>query len=130
MISLRLRVVSACAALMLMIVAAAILLRTGRPIVAVLFAPAAILFLPLFASTRPPQPEDWEILSDNVARFRMAALVCFTTAVLVHGATVTMNLDASVAALGVAWWAVGFGLIPFAVYFASRRALLEDDTFD
>jgi len=34
------------------------------------------------------------------------------------------------AALGVAWWAVGFGMIPFTLYFASRRAMLEDDTTD
>ena len=39
-----------------------------------------------------------------------------------------LRLGGSVASLGVAWWAVGFGLIPFALYFASRRAMLEDDT--
>ena len=99
-----------------------------------LFAPAAIFALPLFASNRPPREEEWASLNENVARFRTAGLVCFTLAVLMQAAIAALRLGAPVnarlAALGVAWWAVGFGLIPFALYFASRRAMLEDDSTD
>jgi hypothetical protein len=96
---------------------------THRPIVAALFALAAVLALPLFASTRPPRAEEWDALNENVARFRTAGLICFTIAILINLAPTNDRI----AALGVAWWAVGFGLIPFALYFASRRAMLEDD---
>jgi len=123
MISTRLRIAAALAAFAVASIACYVLWHAGRPIAAVLFAPAALLALPLFASTRPPRIEEWDALNENVARFRTAGLVCFTLAVL-------MNLAPSnerVAALGVAWWAVGFGMVPFTLYFASRRAMLEDD---
>jgi hypothetical protein len=55
-------------------------------------------------------------------------------AILVHTAMATMRLGGPAserfAAFGVAWWAVGFGLLPFTLYFASRRAMLEDDSAD
>ncbi len=134
MISIRLRLASAVAAAAIFIVACYVLVHARRPVAAVLFAPAALLCLPLFASRRPPRIEEWPALNDNVARFRTAGLVCFTMAVVAHTATVALNLGAALserlAAFGVAWWAVGFGLIPFAFYFASRRAMLEDDSTD
>jgi hypothetical protein len=123
MISTRLRIAAAIAALAVAIAACYLLLYARRPIGAVLFAPAAVLVLPLFASTRPPRAEEWDALNENVARFRTAGLICFTMAVLINIA----QPGERVAALGVAWWAVGFGMIPFALYFASRRAMLEDD---
>src|SRR5262249_2189784 len=113
-------------ALAIAAVACYVLVRAKRPIVAVLFAPAAVLVLPLFASTRPPQREEWTSLNENVARFRTAGLICFSVAVLIN----VVDTRGRVAAPGVAWWAVGFGLIPFALYFASRRAMLEDDSTD
>ena len=123
MISLRLRIAAGLAALLVAAAACYVLVRTHRPVLAALFVPAAVLALPLFASTRPPRAEEWDALNDNVMRFRTAGLICFTVAVLINIAPPSDRM----AALGVAWWAVGFGLIPFALYFASRRAMLEDD---
>ena len=134
MISFRLRLAAAVAALAIFVAASYVLIRAHRPIAAVFFAPAAMLCLPLFASNRPPRMEEWAALNENVARFRTAGLICFSIAILVHSATAMMRLGAPViervAAFGVAWWAVGFGLIPFTLYFASRRAMLEDDSAD
>jgi hypothetical protein len=123
MISTRVRLAMGLAALIVAAAACYVLLRTHRPIGAALFAPAAMLALPLFASNRPPRAEEWDALNENVARFRMAGMVCFTIAVLIN----VGHPSDSVAALGVAWWAVGFALLPFALYFASRRAMLEED---
>jgi hypothetical protein len=133
MISVRLRLASALAAAAIFVAACYILVHARRPLAAVLFAPAALLCLPLFASRRPPRLEEWPLLNDNVARFRTAGLICFSLAVVAHSLTIALDLGAAgerLAALGVAWWAVGFGLIPFAFYFASRRAMLEDDSTD
>ncbi len=120
MFTLRFRVAAASGALAVATLACYLLVHTGRPIAAALFAPAALLSLPLFAATRPPRQEEWNALNENVARFRTAGLVCFTVAVLI-------NTTGRLATLGVAWWAVGFGMIPFTLYFASRRAMLEED---
>lgn len=134
MISFRLRLAAAVAAIAIFAAACYALVRAQRPIAAALFAPAALLCLPLFASNRPPRMEDWPVLNENVARFRTAGLVCFSMAIVVHTATVVMRLGTPVterfAAFGVAWWTVGFGLVPFTLYFASRRAMLEDDSVD
>ena len=126
MFTVRIRIVTALGAFALVVAACYLLAQTKRPIGAVLFAPAAVLALPLFASNRPPRREEWTSLNENVARFRTAGLVCFTIAVMINAAPA----NNSIAALGVAWWAVGFGMIPFALYFASRRAMLEDDSTD
>jgi tellurite resistance protein TehA-like permease len=134
MISFRLRLAAAVAAIAIFTAACYVLVRAQRPIAAVLFAPAALLCLPLFASNRPPRLEEWPALNENVARFRTAGLICFTMAILLHTSTMTMRLggpaSGRVAAFGVAWWAVGFGLVPVTMYFASRRAMLEDDSVD
>jgi len=133
MISFRLRLASAFAAAAICAFALWAVVE-GRSVAAALFAPGAALLLPLFASRRPPRADEWDALSDNVARFRTAGLICFTIAVVAHTIAVMMSVGAAasdqIAALGVAWWAVGFGLVPFAFYFASRRAMLEDDSFD
>ena len=123
MISTRLRIAAALAALAVAVAACYVLVHTHRPMAAALFAPAIVLALPLFASTRPPRLDERDALNENVARFRTAGLICFSLAVLINLAP----SSGRVAALGVAWWAVGFGLIPFTLYFASRRAMLEDD---
>ena len=125
MISFRLRLAAAVAAIAIFAAACYVLIRAQRPIAAVFFAPAALLCLPLFASNRPPRLEEWPALNENVARFRTAGLICFSIAILVH-----TTAGARFAAFGVAWWAVGFGLVPFTLYFASRRAMLEDDSAD
>jgi hypothetical protein len=126
MVTIRLRLAAGFAALALVVFACYMLIHAKRPIATVLFAPAAILALPLFASNRPPRQEERASLNENVARFRTAGLVCLTVAVVVNVASTSERA----VAFGVAWWAVGFGLIPFALYFASRRAMLEDDSTD
>ena len=123
MISSRLRLAAALVAIAIFAAGCYVLIRAQRPIAAVLFAPAALLCLPLFASNRPPRMEEWPALNENVARFRTAGLICFTIAILV-------SPSQRFAAFGVAWWAVGFALVPFTLYFASRRAMLEDDSAD
>jgi len=134
MISFRVRVFAGVSAAALVSAACYLVVSAGRPVGAVLFAPAALLSLPLFAAKRPPRLEDWPLLDENVTRFRTAGLVCFSMAILTNAATLALRLGATateqVAAFGVAWWAVGFGLVPFALYFASRRAMLEDDSID
>ena len=134
MITVRLRIASGIAAAALLTAAWYVLVREERLIGAVLLAPAALLCIPLFASSRPPRIEELKTLDENAARFRAAGLICFTIAVLVHTAAAVLRLGAPLsqrfAAFGVAWWAVGFGMVPFAVYFASRRAMLEDDSAD
>ena len=134
MISFRRRLAAAVAAIAIFAAGCYVLVRAQRPIAALLFAPAALLCLPLFASNRPPRMEEWPALNENVARFRTAGLICFTIAILAHTATMLIRLGTPVseriAAFGVAWWAVGFGLVPFTLYFASRRAMLEDDSAD
>jgi hypothetical protein len=134
MISFRVRFLAGVSAAVLCVFACWIAVQTRRPIAVVLFAPAALLAMPLFAARRPPCLEDWPMLDENVSRFRTAGLICFSLAVLAHTATLALRLGSEamerVAALGVAWWAVGFGLIPFALYFASRRAMLEDDSIE
>lgn len=126
MFTLRFRIAAAVGALAIAVLACWVLVKTRRPIAAALFAPAALMALPLFASTHPPRPEEWAALNENVTRFRTAGLVCFSFAIVINA----LATSGAVAALGVAWWAVGFGLVPFAVYFASRRAMLEDDSTD
>jgi len=134
MISFKLRVAAGVAAAALFALVCTVVVRTQRPLAAILFAPVALLLLPLFASRRPPRMDEWPLLDDNVTRFRTAGLICFSFAVLAHSITLIFRLGNAateqVAAFGVAWWAVGFGLIPFALYFASRRAMLEDDSID
>jgi tellurite resistance protein TehA-like permease len=134
MISFRLRIAAALAAAVFFAAACYLLVQQRRAIAAILFAPAALCCVPMFAAKRPPRPEEWEALDENVTRFRTAGLACFTIAVLANVATIALRLGGPaterVAAFGVAWWAVGFGMVPFAVYFASRRAMLEDDSAD
>ena len=68
-------------------------------------------------------------LSENVVRYGIAALICFTTAVLIYVTVVVshLNRDAveSIAALGVAWWLVGCGLVPLTAYWAWRRSVFD-----
>ena len=68
-------------------------------------------------------------LTENVVRYGTAALVCFTIAVTSYlcVAVIRMSSDTvqRVAALGVAWWLVGCGLVPLTGYWAWRRAQLD-----
>jgi hypothetical protein len=65
-------------------------------------------------------------LTENVVRYGMAALICFCIAVLIYGFVVAVHMSAarveSIAALGIAWWLVGCGLVPLTAYWAWRRS--------
>jgi len=75
---------------------------------------------------RPGGPEP---LSENLVRYRTAALLCFAIAVALYTAVALLHLgpalSESLAALGVAWWLVGCGLVPLTCYWAWRRAQEE-----
>ena len=68
-------------------------------------------------------------LSENVVRYGTAALVCFTIAVAAYVCVVVLRMSTNavqrIAALGVAWWLVGCGLVPLTAYWAWRRSLLD-----
>jgi len=68
-------------------------------------------------------------LTENVVRYGTAALICFSMAVLMYVTVVTTPFSAatieSLAALGVAWWLVGCGLVPLAGYWAWRRVQFD-----
>ncbi len=68
-------------------------------------------------------------LTENVARFGRAALICFSIAVLLYFAVVTLHMSLlsanRLASLGVAWWLVGCGLLPLTGYWAWRRSQLD-----
>ena len=70
-------------------------------------------------------------LTENIVRYGTAALICFSIAVLMYAAVVTTPFSASIieslAALGVAWWLVGCGLVPLAGYWAWRRSQFDRD---
>jgi hypothetical protein len=70
-----------------------------------------------------------DALTENVVRYGAAAFLCFSFAVLVYVAVVTGHLRPAIvenlAALGVAWWLVGCGLVPLTAYWAWRRAQLD-----
>jgi glucan phosphoethanolaminetransferase (alkaline phosphatase superfamily) len=73
-------------------------------------------------------------LTENVVRYGTAALVCFTIAVITYVlvAVTRMSSDTmqEVAALGVAWWLVGCGLVPLTAYWAWRRSLFDRSSSD
>ena len=68
-------------------------------------------------------------LTENVVRYGTAALVCFTLAVTTYVCVVAVRMSSEavqqVAALGVAWWLVGCGLVPLTAYWAWRRAQFD-----
>jgi len=68
-------------------------------------------------------------LTENVVRYGTAALVCFTLAVVTYVCVVALRMSTDavqrIAALGVAWWLVGCGLVPLTAYWAWRRAQFD-----
>jgi hypothetical protein len=68
-------------------------------------------------------------LTENVVRYGTAALVCFTIAVVTYVCVVALRMSTDavqrIAALGVAWWLVGCGLVPLTAYWAWRRAQFD-----
>jgi hypothetical protein len=62
-------------------------------------------------------------------RYGTAALVCFTIAVTAYVCVVVLRMSSNavqrIAALGVAWWLVGCGLVPLTAYWAWRRSQLD-----
>lgn len=90
-----------------------------------------VLFAPLFASRSTPSVDDEQRLAAGANRFRIAAMICFTVAGLTWMAVMTLRgsheTANSIAALGVAWWVVGFALTPVAAYYYSRLAMIPSD---
>jgi hypothetical protein len=72
---------------------------------------------------------DRDALTENVVRYGAAAFICFSFAVVMYVAVVAGHLGPAIvenlAALGVAWWLVGCGLVPLTAYWAWRRAQLD-----
>jgi hypothetical protein len=68
-------------------------------------------------------------LTENVVRYGTAALVCFTIAVMTYVCIVALHMSTDavqrIAALGVAWWLVGCGLVPLTAYWAWRRSQID-----
>ena len=68
-------------------------------------------------------------LTENVVRYGTAALVCFTLAVTTYICVVVVRMSSEtvqqLAALGLAWWLVGTGLVPLTAYWAWRRAQFD-----
>jgi hypothetical protein len=89
------------------------------------------LFAPLLASRRTPSVDDEQLLAAGANRFRIAAMICFTLAGLTWMTVMAMRGSDgkvnSIAALGVAWWLVGFALTPIAAYYYSRLAMIASD---
>jgi hypothetical protein len=85
----------------------------------------------MFGRREPPRREDLALLTETIHRLRVATLVCFSLSVLIYALVSAMPASAEtlnrVAALGTAWWVVGFLMMLGSVYFASRRAMLHDD---
>lgn len=115
----------------LLIVSAAITSRPGAFGVA-LTTGGVLFFLPLFASWRAPSAEDFEWLNEWVTRLRTAMVVCYGTALWIYLMVLSsqhahsLNLQ-RLAALGAAFWTVGFVAMFFTAYFASRRRVLVRD---
>jgi len=99
--------------------------------IAVLLGVAAFLCLLL-----APSPVDDALAAarEKSRRYRSAALICFSIAVLIYTVVATVALSTPVsnrlASLGVAWWLVGCALVPFAAYHAWRTAQLDSDPFE
>ena len=68
-------------------------------------------------------------LTENVVRYGTAALACFTIAVMTYVCVLMVSMSTKtvqqIAALGVAWWLVGCGLVPLTGYWAWRRAQFD-----
>jgi len=71
-----------------------------------------------------PAPRDFGVILENFRRFRVAMMVCFTTAITLYSLAAAMKNQAA-ATLGVAFWLVAFVLAFFVVYFRSRVRVFE-----
>ncbi len=94
-----------------------------------------LFLLPLFASWRAPSVEDFEWLSEWVARLRTVLVVCWGAAFYLYMSVLTAHgarADAlqQLASLGAAFWTVGLIAMFFAAYFNSRRTALIREYMD
>ncbi len=130
MIRPSIRIASALVALLL-IAFGVITILFDEPLVIAAFAMTfgTLFVLPVFAGRRPPRAEELDGINADLRRFRTAMLGCFGFALVIY-LTIATNPTAStdslnsLAALGAAWWIVGFIALFFVAYFASRRAVL------
>jgi hypothetical protein len=121
MIRISIRVASAIAGALGLLIGLSVIghdLRHG----AALLIGSIVLFAPLCMPT---------INAATANRFRIAAMISFTLAGLAWIAVMTLrgyhDTANSIAALGVAWWVVGFALTPIAAYYYSRLPMTASD---
>jgi len=128
MIRPSLRVASAFAGLLIILVAATSKSEL-RSLTTAVTAMGALFLLPLFASWRPPRLEEFEWLSEWVARLRTAMVVCWGAAFYLYMSVLTAQRAGTaplqqLASLGAAFWTVGLITLFFTAYFNSRRTAL------
>jgi len=85
---------------------------------------AAAMFALVAMFGAGPAPRDFGVILENFRRFRVAMMVCFSTAIALYSLAAAMKNQAA-ATLGVAFWLVAFVLAFFVVYFRSRVRVFE-----
>lgn len=127
MIRPTLRIASALVGLLLISVAGFSHLDTGSFVCGFM---GGLLMLPLCATWRAPRVEELDTLSEWVARLRTAMIGCYAFALWLYIVVAATNRSMSymaiqrMASLGSAFWVVGFVVMFFTAYYASRRSAL------
>jgi hypothetical protein len=129
MIRPAIQLVSACTGVLLLAGASAFVLARGADVfVATAIVAGLALLVPAFVERG--QREDLHHLTRELERYRMAMFGCFGAALAIYAVIVSLQMSSSatqnrVAALGAAFWLVGFVLMFFVVYYGSRRAIAQ-----
>jgi hypothetical protein len=131
---------AACAGVVFLAASAAFVLMAGVDLrsAATIVAGLALL-VPSFLDVRASAGgDDLRRLTRELMRYRRAMFVCFGAALLIYACVTTLPVSNAIvnqlAALGAAFWLVGFALLFFVVYYGSRRAVVQaaqdDDSFE
>jgi hypothetical protein len=84
---------------------------------------AVFAIVAMFGAGRP-DPGAIDRVEEHFNRFRIAMMVCFSTALLLYTVAAALRLPAA-ATLGVAFWLVAFVLAFFVVYFRGQLRLAQ-----